>query len=166
MNTNRGDMDDYGVYRDVAAFFEAEASEEELERLRVEHSEEQAQSNGLKGEHSEGTTLTLEKGDVKVSIAESMYLSLMAQTGVSPNWLQSNQVACWMRIAAEKRGLKALAAELDRLYKSTAVGPILVRHGGQFYSPLPVSTQTAKAAEPDSVTNDVSVFFSRDEDGK
>lgn len=115
--------------------------------------------------------LTLERGSVKVAVAETLYLDLMKKVRVAPGAYHSAEASYWLHLAAQRRGLTALAGELDKLYRSTDVGPVLVRErGGNLYRGPSTATQvtqetaaTNAPTEQELLTADIHEFLGAEE---
>ncbi len=117
--------------------------------------------------NTDDRVLTLERGDVEVAIAETLYQDLMKKVHLAPGSYHSAEAAYWLHLAAQRRGLTALAGELDNLYRATNVGPVLVRErGGNLYRGPSTATEVTQEAaatnaptEQDLVKADIHDFL-------
>ena len=117
--------------------------------------------------NADDRVLTLERGTVKVAIAETLYRDLMKKVHLAPGSYHSAEAAYWLHLAAKRRGLTALAGELDKLYRTTHVGPVLVRErGGDLYRgpsnatpKMQEAVATNAPTEKDLVTADIHEFL-------
>ena len=115
--------------------------------------------------------LTLEHGAVRVAIAETLYKDLIQKVHLAPGSYHSAEAAYWLHLAAKRRGLTALAGELDKLYRTTSVGPVLVRErSGGLYRGASTATQVTQEraaanapTEQDLVTADIHAFLGAEE---
>jgi hypothetical protein len=122
-------------------------------------------------QNSDDGVLTLERGAVKVAIAEALYQDLMNKVHLAPGGYHSAEAAYWLHLAAKRRGLTALASELDKLYRSPHAGPVLVRErDGHLYRGPSTATQVTQEraaanapTEQDLVTADIHAFLGVEE---